>query len=122
MNHDLRRVVTVGKDIQKISTRHEEEPGERNFLGVHELIQSFLANSKAVLDLLKLWEHVGLSTERKCLLLLEAISQELLHININVLEFLRLVWQFFLYLFRVDEQVFQEGPGSIDLTNDQDDV
>ena len=70
-----RWIVTVGEDVQEIGTGDEEESWEGNFLGVHELVKSFFADGKVVLDLLELWEHILLGTEIKRFLLLVTVCQ-----------------------------------------------
>ena len=62
-----------------------------------------------------------LNTEIKSFLMLETICKNKLDVLIDCYELDRLLWELFLYLFGVDEEILQERPGSLDLTNDNND-
>jgi hypothetical protein len=53
--------------------------------------------------------------------MLEAVGKNLFDFLIDTDELDGLLWELFLYLFGVDEEILQEGPGSLDLTNDNND-
>ena len=62
-----------------------------------------------------------LDTEVKTFLVLETISKDLLDILIDSNEFNGFLWELFLYLLRVDEEVLEERPGSLHFTDDHSD-
>ena len=121
MNHDLHWGVTVGKDIKKIGWRDEIESWESHSLGVHELVKSFLTNGQFSLNLLESWKNGFLGTETQAFLVLETICEDVSNLLIDINELDRFLWKLFLYFLGVNEEVFQEGPGSLDLTDDNSD-
>jgi len=60
---------------------------------------------------------VWLDAEVKRLLVLETVSEDHLDVLVDSDELDRLLWELFLYLFRVDKQVLKERPGSLDLSD-----
>ena len=88
MLHHFFWLVTVGKDVQKISWRHEVESWEGHSFGVHEFIQGFLTNGKIVLNPFKSWENVVLNGELNSLLLFVTIVKDAsdLLVNLNELD------------------------------------
>ena len=121
MDHDLHWGVTVGKDIKKIGWGDEIESWESHSLGVHELVKCFLANCQFSLNLLESWENGFLGTETQAFLVLETICEDVSNLLIDINELDRFLWKLFLYFLGVNEEVFQEGPGSLDLTYDNSD-
>jgi len=122
MNHDLCWLITVGKDIKKVCWRHEIESWESSSLGIHKLIKGLFTNSQVLLNLLETWQDVWLDAEIKSFLVLESISKDGLHVLVDSNEFDRLLWQFLLHLLGVDEEVLKERPGSLDLSNNHNDL
>jgi hypothetical protein len=120
--HNLGGRVTVGKNIQKISWGYEEESGESNLLGEHESVKSGLANGQLSLNLLQLREYPVLDTEIESQLGFVTISKNFFDVLIDINELLRFFGELFLYFFGVDEEILKERPGSLDLTNNCDDL
>jgi len=116
VDHDLARVVTVRKNVQKIGLGHEIETGECSSLGVHEIEESFLANTELLINFLKIRDNPFLTAVNKSDLLRVGVLQDALDIRVNSNELLRFPGQFLLYFSGVDEELFQEGPVTLHFT------
>ena len=53
--------------------------------------------------------------------MLETICEDVSNLLIDINELDRFLWKLFLYFLGVNEEVFQEGPGSLDLSHDNRD-
>ena len=121
MLHDLFRGVTVRENIEEIDLGHEIETWEGTPLALHEVEQGLFTDRKLLLSGLQVWKYPFLSTVGQSDLLGESVCENTLHILIDDDELVRLLGKLFLHFGRVDKELFEEGPVTLDLTGESND-
>ena len=119
---DLLGGVSVGQDVEQVGHGHEIESGEGDSLLVQKGVQGLLTDFELLLDQLEFLEHAVLRTEVQDVHDVDSALHDFLHVDIDLDELPRFVGQLFLDLLGADEQVLQERPGLLDVSQQLDDV
>ena len=119
---DLEWRVTIGKNIQQVIDGHEVETGEGLTLGVQIFIECLLADLQLSLDFIQSLVHTIDSTKLEDVLDLSSLLHNLTHVLVDTHELVADLGQLLLHLLRMDEQIFQERPGLLHITEQLDHV
>ena len=114
--------ISVGQNVEQIGGGNEVEARESGTLALHEVVEGLLANAEVLLNLVESSENPCLVAVSQSVLLCDGVSKDALDLLVNTNELFGFLGQFLLHFLGVDEEVFQELPGALHFTGNENDL